>query len=302
MMAGLELWAVAALITALLIAAFQLLSQYFKLQALPYLFWARCCAVILTFPVLFLLPIPQSPKYYIYTLLSSVIFAYVDLFSIGLAAKIGAGVVSRLTPLGVIVTFVLWTAITPSLFNEYLSTPIQSIGIMAAISLGVYFTMRLKKCDVSWSTLKIMSTPILLAGLAIVFSKTAMNNAGNLHSGVFYYPFIQGIVVVGCYGTLLRIPALRQRIPTFDLEGDLFDRKTITAGLISGVVLVVATVAKYYGISLAVNPAYVSMLALTAPLWVLLIYRIIGYKDEGDIWSGLGIVAAAMMLIYFTSL
>jgi hypothetical protein len=56
------------------------------------------------------------------------------------------------------------------------------------------------------------------------------------------------------------------------------------------------------GFAMTENPAYLTVMLFTDALWVLLIYKIIGRKEESDILSGIGIVFCAMGLILIKSL
>lgn len=295
-------WVGVSILMALFAALIHLISQYFKVQAIHLLFWLRTVSVMCAIPILFLVTPPAALAYYIHVIIASVMYAYVDVLVIGLAAKSGAGIVTRLKPLGVVVTFILWTVITPELMTSYVEDPVQFIGISASIMIGIYFTLRLRDCPFSWSALKIMALPILLSGIAVMFSKAAMNNAGNLHSGVYYYPLVQGVTIWLCYAIILAVPVFRKYVPDFDFESRLFSRKVLLAGVLAGVAHLVSTIMKYYGISLAENPAYVTMIGLTAPLWVMIVYRLVGHEEEADTRSGFGVVLAVALLVFFTHL
>lgn len=63
-----------------------------------------------------------------------------------------------------------------------------------------------------------------------------------------------------------------------------------------------ASIMKYYGISLAENPAYITMIGFTTPLWVLLAYYLVKRKEPADVISGLGIVGSVALFIFFVQL
>lgn len=183
-------WILFAILAAFVSAIMSLATEYFKIQALHLMFWVRAFSFFLLSILPFILPWPTEPLYYVFVVLASVIFAFVDLYIFGLIAKSGAGIVTRLQPLQVVGTFIIWTAITPGLAVSYIESPLRACGIAGALAMGAYFTIRLRHCEISWSSLKIMALPIIMASIAIVFSKTAMGYAGDLHSGVYYYPYV----------------------------------------------------------------------------------------------------------------
>ncbi len=144
--------------------------------------------------------------------------------------------------------------------------------------------------------------PAILAGATgIVFGKLAMEHSP-LHSGVVYFAFIQSCVTLAILLLLMNLPFLKRKLPHLTMESRLFDKKTILAGALVAFFWLLHMPAKYYGISLVENPAYVTVIALTAPFWILLAYKLIGHKEDSDVWSGLGIVFCAMLLVAFTQL
>lgn len=292
------LWVVLAFLVAAAQAGTVLVNEYFKVRPIHLLWWMRLVSFLALIPVLYLFPWPQDKLYILYVFLGALIFAWVDLYIIGLAANSGAGVVTRLEPLIVIAAFLLWTAITPALALDYMRTPVRTAGIVAALTGCVFFALRLKHCEITRRALKTMAPVILLSAVGIALGKMAMNRLPP-PDGVYYYAFLQAGFVLAFY-MLMMLPGTSRFVPHLDLDSKLFAHRTIVAGLCISTTWLLATPTKWYAISLVENPAYVSVIGQTAPLWVLLAYWLSGRREKANIRDGLGLVACAVILIIFS--
>ena len=300
-MAVIPAWVLLALLSMAAQTGMALTNEYFKVRALHMLWWMRLIAIIALLPFMHFYTPPADPWFYIYVAVGAVIFCYFDLVYFGLTAKSGAGVVTRIGPLVTAGTFVLWTAITPSLVADYMTTPLRTAGIVASLAGSVFFSMRLKNCPVSWGALKIMAPYMLLASIGICFGKLAMQHAAP-HEGVFYYTFLQSIIVWVLYAGMAVAPASWKFVPHLDLNSSLRDKRVFIAGLCAAAGWIVATLSKWSAISTVENPAYVGTVSLCEPFLILLIYRLLQRKEEAKIADGIGIVACAVALVFFTQL
>ncbi|MEZ5814380.1 MAG: hypothetical protein R3E13_06630 [Alphaproteobacteria bacterium] len=295
-------WVIFALIAALAQAVVPLVGEYFKTQSLPLLFWMRLAVVVALVPfAIFLVP-PGDPLFFVFVFIAALGAAYWDIYYLGLAAEHGgAGVVTRIEPLAVAVTFVLWLVFAPALIAEYIQSPVRGICIVFALLGSVYFSMRLRHCPVSWPALRRFAPATVVGALTVICGKLAMDHSG-YHNGVAWYVFMQSIFSLGAYGLLLGVRPLRSKLKDLGQETRLFSRSAFVAGLALAVPWLVHTPAKYYAISAVENPAYVTVIGLTAPFWVLLVYKTLGRRERADILSGLGVVFFAMLLVVFSQL
>lgn len=292
-------WVLFALLTMLAQTGVALTNEYFKVRALHMLWWMRLITIVALLPFMHFYALPADPWFYIYVAAGAVIFCYFDLIYFGLTAKSGAGVVTRIGPLVVAGTFVMWTVITPSLMTDYIETPLRTAGIIAALTGSVFFSTRLKNCPVSWSALKIMAPYLFLASIGMCLGKLAMQHAAP-PEGVFYYTLIQSVIVWVMYVGMAAAPPSWKFVPHLDLNSSLRDRRVIMAGLCAAAGWIIATPAKWYAISIVENPAYVGTISLCEPFAVLLIYRLLQRREKAKIGDGIGIVACAIALVVFT--
>ncbi len=292
-------WIIPAIISALAAAGMVLVNEYIQVRSLHLLFWMRLISVLFLLPWVLTFNWPDAWQFYVLMLLNAFVIAYSDIVMIGLTAKSGAGITSRLTPLIHGIIFIFWLAVTPSLLVEYIDKPLRSIGIVLSLATGIWFALRLKKCRLSYEALKIALPALVVAALAIVFGRLALNYADG-PGAVYKYVMLQCLLVFICYFLFQLIPFISVRLPHMDLRSGIFDRRVLLAGMLAAIAWLISTPAKWYAIMQVENPAYVTMFALSVPLWVLLAYRFTGRKEKADISSGLGIVASAMALIFFT--
>lgn len=292
-------WIFFAVLAAVTQAAFPLLNEYFQVRPLYLMFWMRAFALAALLPVLLFLPLPEDPLFYLFVLAGAFIFSYFDIVYVGVGASKGAGVVTRIEPLIVGATFLIWLAIVPAQIGELAASPLRTGGIVAGFAGSLYFALRLRHCAVSASALREMALPIVLGAMGVICGKLAMNHSEAL-SGTAYYSLFQNLFALAIYLVILALPAVRDRLAR---EGgaSLFDKRVLLAGAVVAVNWILHTPTKYFAIDQVANPAYVTVVTLTSPLWVLLLYRIAGRREKADIVSGLGIVFCAAVLVLFSS-
>lgn len=293
-------WIFLALIVAFTQAGLSLVSEHFKVKAVHLLVWLRIFAVGALLPVTFFVPWPTDPLFYGLVAVTAFIFVYCDVISFGMIAKNGAGTVSRIQSLVAITAFIVWTAISPHLFGEYLASPFRSAGIVAAIIGATYFAMRMRRrCVISQETLRVMIGPIVMAAIGIAISKHAVQLTAPL-SGAVYYTLVQGSLMLVIYAFILLFRPLSSRIQHFGMESAFTTKKAVMAGACGAALHIVHMLCKYMAYAWVENPAYVAVIGLTSPLWILLFYKLVKRQEKADVLSGLGIVFCAVLLIIFT--
>ncbi len=298
---AIPLWPLLALIAALGTAGMMLTSEFAKIRALHLMVWLRAITLVLILPGLFLFAWPAEPLFYGLVIVTAFIFCYCDLYCFGLAAKNSAGVVTRIEPLSVLSLFFLWTAITPALTLEYLQTPLRSLLILIAIGGAVFFAFKLRKCPISLETLKYMMVPVIMAAIGIACAKTAIDIVPP-PEGVYCYMVVQSSVMLVLYSIIMINPALVKTVNDFAQESRFWTRRAFVAGFFAALFHILHMGAKYYGFAAVENPAYISMIGLSAPVIILFFYALSGREDQAAVWPGLGILACAALLVYATAI
>ncbi|MGZ9107249.1 MAG: hypothetical protein ACXW4B_00305 [Micavibrio sp.] len=280
--------------SAVTAAIMPILHEKIRAERLSMLFWLRTVMLIIALPVLFAVGWPTDPVFYVATFVTAFIWAYADLSSFRATEEFGPGPITRLIPLNVLVTFVMWVVIDPDVLYGYLDNPVQGAGIIAATCGAVFFAMRMQKNPITRHALRALGPVILMSGMGVVFAKIALDQA-DMHSGVFGYMVVQAFFMILIFGAL---EAVWHPVPRAVFAG----RVAIQTGFLMGLNSIAHLIFKSYAYQLVVNPAYVSVVILTTPLLVLLYYRLVKKQIVGDLKAGLAVVACAAALVYFVSL
>jgi hypothetical protein len=275
--------------SALTAAIMPLMHEKIQAERLSMLFWLRVVMLVLALPVVFFLGWPGEPVFYLATFMTAFIWAYADLSSFRATEEFGAGPITRMIPLNVLVTFVMWTALTPELLDQYLASPLQTLGIILAMLGAVFFAMRLQGGAISREAMRALGPVILMSGMGVVFAKVALDAAPD-SSGVFAYMAVQAFFMVLIYGGL---EAVWHPVPRAVFTGQV----AIRTGFWMALASVVHTALKSYAYIIVENPAYVSAVILTTPLWVLLFYRLFKRQNVGNLGYGFAILACVLLLI-----
>ena len=293
-------WVPFAMILPIFAAAMPLINEYTKANPVYLVIFYRIVSIFLFLPVVFFAPLPTDPYFYLFVSLAGLIALYFDTMFFSSASTAGAGVTSRVMPFVVLGGFVLWLFVRPSLFFEYLESPLKSTGILTAFVMASYFALRLKSCPVSRRTIRLLLPAIILGSFVVVLGKLAMEHAGPTH-GPFYYVLVQSILILPIYVIAVNLKPLKRFLPQ-GYETRFFSKSMVIAGLSMAMAWSGLMVVKYYGYSLAVNPAYVSLFELMSPVLISGFYILQKQKEEADVLSGYGIICSVLLLVLCTEI
>jgi hypothetical protein len=289
------IWIAAGLASALFSAFSGIINERTHASGNMLASWFRIVSVVVCVPFISFLTLPTAWQFWALVLTSAVIMGISDVVLFNAIKRIGAGPSSRFRRTAVLITFIAWLIVSPSLLLHYVDNPGIGLMILATHILAVVFALRLKKDDHSWDGLKALWLPILASALGPILSKLSFEYTDTIAQGIFSYMFIQSTAVLigySLYG-LVRGGWRNAKPSLMGMVADGAWKPCILASL----AIVMSIALKYYGYSLVENPAYVSVLLLTDTVWLLLYHRLYGLKDKTDIASGMGIVACATALI-----
>lgn len=222
-------------------------------------------------------------------------FAIADVILFRAIPVIGAGVISRLMPLSIILSFLLWFAIDPSLLLAYLEKPLIFCGILLTFFLTVYFGTQLKKCSISIQALKVIWFVIFANTAGAILAKIIMAQSTNPLQGALAFTFVEAWMMIAMW--LLYIHRAKP-IPF----SALFEKKTALNGLIIGGIMAVNVVMLVASLHYVDNPGYVSALRFLDTVIIIFIHKMIGRQDNSNKMAGLGIAASAILLIILREL
>lgn len=269
--------------------AVPLVQEKLKADGFALALWLKVFLSVLALPSVFYLGLPDDPLFYFYIAVTSVLYAVSDVAYFRSVPVVGSGVVTRLLPISVVVTFFVWLLADPQQARDYLAQPEKMLAIAVIFIAFLYFTSRLRRCEVSWHGLRLLWPVIVAACIGPVFSKMAMAHAGDVQAP-FAYIAVQSPMMVACLALYYR---LRKPVS----RHILFGASALRVGLVMSVVLGLVILLKMKAFQLVDNPAFASMVMFSDTLFVLLVYRMIGRKENADIRAGMGIVACAVAVL-----
>lgn len=286
-------WIYANLIAVFISTFIVLLNQYFKIPGSVLVFWARVCTVALMTPFMFIIDWPENPIYYVAVFATAFFGAFADTRLFNVSSKYGGGVVSRTTPLAIFTTFVVWLFFEPELIGKYISEPFRTAGIVLAMAGCVFFSMRIKKCEVSREALFAMLPVVLCYTVTGVLNKFSMSKGS--HDGVvFCYMYLQSVGVIPIMAAYL-YSTNKNKFGKFNINF-LFNKYAVKVGLFFAILWIGSMTFKNTAMITIPNPAYGTVLGQLSPVLISVIYYFLKHKEEGDVKSGFGIVACALLM------
>lgn len=282
-------WAVLGLAAAILSTFIPLIQERMKADGFAVAIWVKIAAVVLSYPFMVYYDLPTDPKFYAVITLTALLWCVSDVIYFRAVPLAGAGVVSRLLPSAVIITFLLWFFVDLALLDKYLAHPGPSLAIVAIVILATLFATLIKKDPVSWQGLRLVWFVIFAACVGPVIDKLSLGYAPGRQAPFAYMFFQSGIMLV--FWTIYYI--LRRPFPL----GVLISKNSLQTGLAIGAVATAVLYLKTAALQSVEQPAFLSVLLFTDALWILLIYKLTGRQETSNVWAGLGIVFCAVALI-----
>lgn len=287
------LWVVCGALAALFIAFMPVYSERAKADPYALAFWNKVFCAIWATPFALMVGLPSDPAFYAIITAMAALWCVSDIFYFRAVPHIGAGVMTRLLPGTVIVTFVLWFFFDPALLDKYLSQPLLFSGICAMIALAAISAAFLKRCRVSMAAVRRIWFVLFAACIGPIGTKLALAHV-DPKQGALAVLSIQSAIMVVMW---LVWAAIAKPVP----RSVMLNNNALTGGLIVSFFCGIFILLKTYALQFADNPAYVSVLLFTDAFWVLLIYKLIGRKETANVVAGLGIVASALGLVLIKS-
>ncbi len=286
-------WIIPALIFSFIRASFTMINEWAKLPGTVMLVWRGFWPFIIMTPVMWFIDMPQNPLFYLYVACNAVFAAVTDARNFESASRFGGGVTLRLQPVSLVLVFLGWLAISPEQRALVLSHPYHMMGIIVCLALGAYALSHLRHCTVSKQAFIYLLPIICMSPLVDIFNKLSMDSVGTWHAVVTYIWFQSGFMAV----LAILFLGFKQKK---NLESvTRISKHHLVFGMLVAFILILGGLTKGTAMMLTSNPAYVTAIAMIAPIWATLFYKAIGKKEEANVTMGLAFVVcvAAMLLI-----
>lgn len=288
-------WVIFSLISTVFSAGVYLLNQYLRQPGHLLVFWSRVATILLLAPWMMHIELPTDPRFHIAVLLTALFGAFADIRTYNVASRYGGGVVSRVQPLIIILSFIIWFFFDPALRIKYAAHPVNTGLILLALVGCIYFSVRLRKCHINRAAFLQMLPALLCYTTTILLNKYAMNH-GPLADAVYGYMYVQSaaaVVLTGGY-------ALWRESKTPQTPINWRTKKMAVAAVVLAAGWICSMILKLYAMAFIPNPAYQAAIGQTAPVFIALFYWLVKHKEEGDVASGMGIMACTILLALLT--
>ena len=285
----LPLWAVFGLLAALLSATMMLLQERLKVDGFALAYWNKIACVLATLPIVLVKGLPHQPLFYVFLGIGAFMYTVNDVVFFRAIPRVGAGIVARLLPGAMILSFLLWFVVKPSLFLHYMHSPYVSVAIFAVLCSSAWFAGHIKKCTVSMQAVRTIWFVIFAATVGPLLSKTVTTYA-DIRQGPSAYIFSEALMMLTIWSIYFIV---RRPIPW----RVMVSRHTCFGGLAIGLVsagMVAANVYAYYNVD---NPAYIPAVKYLDSIIILVVYGLTGRPVKGNVWAGIGVVACAAALV-----
>jgi len=283
------LWAAFGLTSASLSAVMMLFQERLKIDGFAIAFWNKIACIVFMLPIALYFGLPGSPMFYALVAGQAILWVISDVIFFNAIPKVGAGVVSRILPVSVIISFCLWFLFEPSLLGKYLEMPVRSGLVFATLCASVYFATRLKNCPVSWKALRLIWFVVFAAVIGPIGFKLITQHT-NIQQGPFSYVACEAMIMVAYW---LVWYFIRRPVP----HNVLFSTAAVKGGFLIGSVSSLMAASNFAAIFYVDNPALIPAIKFTDTMIILIVYKLTGREEKADVISGLGIVLCAAIII-----
>ena len=266
-----------------------LLQEKFKVNGFALAYWNKIACVAVTTPFVVYYGFPHEIMFYIFMGLSALLYAVSDVVFFRTIPDVGAGTVSRILPASVILSFMLWFAIDPSSFGNYLQRPFIATLIFLVLCLWVYFATHLRKCAVSMKAARTVWFVIFASTVGPLLAKEVTNST-DIVRGLYGYAFVQALMMIIIWTFFFH---MKKPLTT----AILFSRKIWPYGLMIGCINALSVLLGVIALYHVDNPAYTSAVGFLNSIFILGAYALMGRKNDGNVVAGIGMVVCAALLI-----
>lgn len=288
------LWAVFALLCAASSALVLILPERARADGFALAFWNKAAAALFMVPLVIWQGLPAQWEFYALVAAQAMLWVVSDVIFFRALPEVGAGVISRILPVSVIVTFCLWFLFDPALLHDYLLTPTRSVLVCLALCGSVYFAMRLKRDPVSWAAIRRIWFVLFAAVIGPLMYKLVTKYT-TIEQGPFAFVMFEGVVMVCVWSVFY---AVRRPVPV----STLLSRQSLVAGAMVGAAMCLVSLSKFAAMHYVDNPGLVPAVKYLDAIIVMAYYKAIGKIEEADVAAGLGIVGCAAAIIILKSL
>lgn len=286
-------WILFAVLGSLFQAAFVETNRIARVDARLLNFWHVIMVLVLFIPLLPYMAWPEGKAFYLYAIGVSVGMGISTQILFSLAKSHNGRVSSMYMPLEVVVAYGLWFTFYPPAMEIYQHDPMARTGIFLSFCLFSISLLLIRRNDIGWNAFMAVIPVALFFGLRGVFAKLAMMDIGpDIIGHTLTFTFIVYLCIVPlAYMLVLANGGFARAAPVPPFK----------SGFLCAFFALGSFLCFTLGVTLAANPAYVTMVFMMVPVWLLILHMLAGVEDDASPWAGTVMIAGAAVLIWFTA-
>lgn len=286
-------WMFFALVGSLFQAGFVEANRIFRVDARLLNFWHVVAILVLFIPLIPYMSWPDERSFYWLAMAVAFGMAISMQILFGLARRHNGRVSSMYLPLEVAITYGLWFALYPTTAEIYNYNPMLQNATFLAFCLFSMSLLMIRRNDIGWSAFIAVIPVAIFFAVRTVFSKIALTDIGDDMIGhTLSFTFLIYLGVLPIAGLLLKFNG------GFSKTASL---PPIKASIICAFLALLSFVFYMLGVTLAPNPAFITMIFMLVPVWLLLVHILTGVEDDASPWAGMVMIIGGMVLIWFTA-
>ncbi len=293
------MWFVLALISCAFNVAVIEIVRRCRLNPYEALLYRCLIGIFLLLPFFTLFAYPTDPRFYLFMVLLSGIYAWGNIRTGNLAAQRNGRIAVIYQPITIFLTFVMWMALHPQEMDAMINTPqtLLTMGVcfgMLTISLGC-----IRRNDYAWKSV-MTAIPIAVLYAFLTVGQAWFLNAPDAQTDISQggqMGRILSILFFGNMGMVIALPFFgRYRVQTPELDLARRAQFPIITVTILAVLAVLSWGTMLFALQIADNPAYPVAIKAITPVMFQVYYWIRGWKDHASPVAGMGLAASALML------
>lgn len=289
-------WGLSALAASLFLATLLEINRHYKMDGLRLNFWRTLVSLLFFIPFLPYMYFPPSFWFYAVVAIIGIGSVVGLVVQFNMAAKHSGRVTAMSFPIKTGAAFLIWFAIKPALFKEFLADPVLMAGVIAAfvgLAIGIYL---MRGCDVSRRNFMLVLPLGVMYAVTDILGKIIMTPY-DMFQTILTFCFVSYVASTAFAAITL---VAKSRKPCFACLKP--DQGMVRAAFSTAIIALGAYVFIIMSLVLAPNPAYPSAILLLIPVWLMLYHKwFTDIPEDSNPKAALVMVAAAILLTFVTS-
>jgi hypothetical protein len=283
------LWAIYALLHSLFRAMFVETGRLFQADGWIRMFLQAIFGTLLLLPFMPLMQWPDDGRFYFAAILIGLVVTVGMLIQLNLSAQQHGRVSGIYMPLEAMMAFLIWTAITPSGFEDMTGDWLKTISTALALALATLALLIVRPNDIGWKNSAVVAPVGVSFAIAGVVTKLILP-ASNLIPIVLAYVLINFGVMTIVMGLVVLI---KRKAAT-----DILSTRVLRGGVITGLFSASSYITFVAGVVLAPNPGYTSFMAMMLPVWMIGLHKLFRTEERASPVAAFLLVISALTLIF----